>query len=254
MKIMSWNVNGIRACAKKGFLDFIQTEDPDILGLQETKAHKDQLEPTLCNLPGRHSYWSSALRKGYSGTAIYSKTPVETALYGIEIERFDSEGRFVITEQHGLRIYNIYFPNGASSQERHNFKMDFLKSLYERIQQDLTEKKSVIVMGDYNIAPKEIDVYDPIKLEGESGFLPEERAWMESFLALGMVDTFRHFHPTAEHRYSWWNQIERARIGNRGWRIDLICISQDLLPRLKRADILDEVLGSDHCPVLIELG
>lgn len=254
MKIITWNVNGIRAAYKKGLIDFINSEDPDILCLQETKAHREQCEPDLVNAAGRESLWSSAVRKGYSGVATFWKqAPLEYAT-GIGLHEYDSEGRIVITRYENFRLYNIYFPNGGSGQERHDFKQKFLTELNDHLRPLVEAGEPIIVVGDYNVAHKEIDVYDPVGLSTESGFLPEERAWFDSFLALGFVDTFRHFHPKEKDRYTWWSMQQRARtIGNRGWRIDYICVTKNLLPVVKSADVLGDVQGSDHCPVVCTL-
>lgn len=253
MKIVSWNVNGIRACYKKGLTDFVQDYKPDILCLQETKAHIEQVEEPAKLLGYKHSYWSSAVRKGYSGVATFTNQEPLKVEKGIGHEHYDSEGRIVITQFKAFNLYNIYFPNGGSGEERHNFKQQFLKDLNKHLVAELKRGKPLIVVGDYNVAHAEIDVYDPIRLSKESGFLPEEREWMTRFLEMGFVDTFRHFHPQVKEKYSWWSYRELARITNRGWRIDSICVSKDLVKYLKSADILDSVEGSDHCPVVIEL-
>lgn len=252
MKIVTWNVNGIRAIAKKGFLDFVSKVDPDILCLQETKAHPDQVEPELHNPFEREGYWSSAHRPGYSGTLTYVKTKPAKVNYGVGIKKFDSEGRFVVTDHDDFLLYNVYFPNGGSGEERHNFKQEFLIKFTEHLKKQLKSGREVILVGDYNVAHLAIDVYDPVKLKGESGFLPEEREWFSQFLQAGFVDVFRHFHPDEKHRFTWWSYLEKARLGNRGWRIDYICASQKLLKRFKSCEILDDVTGSDHCPVLAE--
>jgi exodeoxyribonuclease-3 len=250
VKIVSWNVNGIRASSKKGLLEFIQSEQPDILCLQEVKAHIEQVEENLRTLGYKNGYWSSAVRKGYSGVATFVHDEPRQISKGIEVHEYDSEGRFVITDHGHFDLYNIYFPNGGSGEIRHNFKQQFLKDLSAHLKTKLDQGRPVIVVGDYNVAHTEIDVYDPKRLSKESGFLPEERAWFDSFLKMGFVDTFRHFHPAEKDRYSWWSYRELARITNRGWRIDYVCISKDLLKNLKSADILDQIEGSDHCPVI----
>jgi exodeoxyribonuclease-3 len=255
MKIISWNVNGIRAAYKKGLMEFIQREDPDVFCVQETKALREQCEPVIHSPPGLTSYWFSASKKkGYSGVATYSLEVPLKVTNGLGIADYDTEGRVLITEHEGFTLYNIYFPNGGSGQERHDYKQRFLKDLFKHLKPLVTKGKPLIVVGDYNIAHREIDVFDPVRLAEESGFLLEERKWLDGFFEMGFVDTFRHFHPKAKERYTWWNQIQRARLGNRGWRIDYICITTNLIPHLKRADILEGVEGSDHCPVMIELG
>lgn len=252
MKIITWNVNGIRACAKKGLQDFVDSEKPDILCLQETKAHLNQVELDLQKLKFPHSYWSSAQRKGYSGVATYVKEDVEFK-DGWGLDEYTKEGRIAWTAHKHFDLYNIYFPNGGSGEERHNFKQKFLQDLNAHLKKELQKGKKIIVVGDYNVAHAEIDVYDPVRLSKESGFLPEERKWMDSFLEMGFVDAFRKFNFGIKNRYSWWSYRELARISNRGWRIDYICVSKNLEENLKSAEILDNIEGSDHCPVVVEL-
>lgn len=253
MKIISWNVNGIRAAYKKGFIEFIEREEPDFLCVQETKAYRDQVEPALVRPAGLSGYWSSAERKGYSGVATFARHEPKSVSYGVGLPQYDREGRFVITEHDDFTLYNIYFPNGGSGPERHQFKQKFLLDLSAHLSPLVTAGRPLIVVGDYNVAHRAMDIYDPVRLAGESGFLPEERAWFDQFLELGFVDTFRHLHPDERDRYTWWSYLERGRIANRGWRIDYVCITKNLLPRLKRAEVLDGQHGSDHCPVLVEL-
>lgn len=253
MKIISWNVNGIRACAKKGFFEFIDDHNPDVLCLQETKAHPDQVEPQLINPSGRVSYWTSAFRKGYSGTATYLKSAADQVEHGIGVRKFDSEGRFVITRVNDIKIYNVYFPNGSSGPERHDFKQEFLACFSEHLDRELKAGEQVIVLGDYNVAHQDIDVFDPVRLATTSGFLPEERTWFSEFLRIGFIDTFRYFYPDKAKSFTWWSYKENGRAGNRGWRIDHICVSKNLAARLKSAAILQEQMGSDHCPIVLNL-
>ena len=253
MKIISWNVNGIRACADKGFFELLKKEDPDILCLQESKAHPDDLDERLIHPLKRLSYWSFADRKGYSGTVTFVKKPVKKVLVGIGIKKFDYEGRFVITDHDDFLLFNIYFPNGAAKESRHLFKQEFLKRLLPYMKSLLQKRKELIVVGDYNTAYMEADVFDPVGLQKTSGFLPEERAWFKSFLSAGFTDCYRHFYPDKNDIYTWWSYRENARKNNRGWRIDHICITKGLLKRLKSADILYKQTGSDHCPIKIEL-
>lgn len=256
MKLISWNVNGIRACYKKGFIEFIEREQPDILAVQETKADPEQCEPMLRAPAERTSFWSTAKKKGYSGTATFLAPGVpapKSVQRGIGIAEYDTEGRFVITEHELFTLYNVYIVNGGSGPERHDFKMRFLRDFTDHLRPLVQAGKPIIITGDFNVAHRDIDVYSPESLAHESGFLPEERAWFDQFLDIGFVDTFRHFHPQARDRYTWWAYYERARIGNRGWRIDYFCVTKNLVPRLKRAEILDGQAGSDHCPVVLEL-
>lgn len=253
MKIITWNVNGIRSLVQKGFHEFLERENPDILCLQETKAHPDQLEEALTAPAGWHVSWSAAQRPGYSGTATFSRVPPLEVAHGFGIPKYDAEGRLVVTRIEDFTLFNCYFPNGGSGQERHDFKQEFLKRFAHHLHRRVQDGENVIVVGDYNVAYLDLDVYDPQDLATESGFLPEEREWMRSFLAGGFIDTFRHFHPTARNRYSWWAYYQNARVGNRGWRIDHICVSRGLESRLKSAEILDQQMGSDHCPVVLEM-
>lgn len=253
MKIVTWNVNGIRACYKKGLGDILAAVKPDVLCLQETKAHLDQVEPGARDLGYRHSYWSSAIKKGYSGVATFTNEEPKNIEKGWGLAHYDSEGRIVITDHGGFLLYNIYFPNGGSGEARHHFKQDFLKELNEHLRTVIASGRQIILVGDYNVAHLDIDVHDPVRLSKESGFLPEERAWFDRFLSLGFVDTFRKFHPGEKNRYTWWDYRQRARISNKGWRIDYICVTKGLESRVKSAQIHDDIEGSDHCPVSITL-
>lgn len=253
MKIVSWNVNGIRACYKKGLSEFLLAEEPDIFCVQETKAHLEQVEPDTQKLGYEHAFWSSAQRKGYSGVATFlTQRPLQVRK-GLGIEKYDSEGRVVWTTHENFDLYNIYFPNGGSGEERHLFKQQFLKDLNRHLAGELAQNKKIVLVGDYNVAHQPVDVYDPVRLSKVSGFLPEERQWFGAFLELGFIDTFRHYHPDSKDRYSWWSYRELARTANRGWRIDYICVSKNLVEHLRSAEIFDQVEGSDHCPVVVEL-
>lgn len=253
MKIVSWNVNGIRACAKKGLLDFVATTKPDALCLQETKAHLEQVEPAIQTLGFVDSRWSSATKKGYSGVATFlTKSPLSFAK-GWGMEQYDSEGRIMISDHGSFLLYNIYFPNGGSGEIRHDFKQQFLRDLNVHLKSVIKSGREIVLVGDYNVAHTTIDVHDPVRLSKVSGFLPEERAWFDSFLELGFTDTFRHFHPKEANRYSWWDYRQLARISNKGWRIDYISVTKGLVPKLVSAEILDSVEGSDHCPVEVVL-
>lgn len=250
MKIITWNVNGIRACYKKDLMGFVRSENADILCLQETKAHVDQVEIEARSLGYPFAYWSSASRRGYSGVATFCKEDPKSAAKGWGLHEYDSEGRIIVSDHGPFLLYNIYFPNGGSGEVRHDFKQIFLKQLNEHLRGVIAGGREVVVVGDYNVARTEIDVYDPVGLSTESGFLPEERAWFEDFLKLGFIDTFRALNPSAKSRYTWWSYRERARLNNHGWRIDHICITPGLEKNLQSAEILDQIEGSDHCPVV----
>ncbi len=252
LKLISWNVNGIRAIAKKGFHEWLKKENPDILCLQETKAWEEQLDDSLTKIDGYTSYFSEASKKGYSGTAIYTKEKPFSVKHGIGIEKFDSEGRFVIAEYPNFTLFNIYFPNGKRDNERLQYKLDFYEA-FQKYADDLTKQgKNVIVCGDVNTAHKEIDLARPKPNEKSSGFLPIEREWIDRFLKAGFIDTLRMFNTNAEI-YTWWDMITRARTRNVGWRIDYFFISQSLKDNITNAYTLPDVMGSDHCPVGIEL-
>lgn len=253
MRIISWNVNGIRAVYKKNLIPFVEKANADILCLQETKANRDQVEPEAQRLGYKFDRWSSAIRKGYSGVATFCKEDPISVSTHIGFSNYEKEGRIVITEHPHFFLYNIYFPNGGSGEERHIFKQVFLANLYNHLQDMLNNGREIIVVGDYNIAHKTEDIYDPIRLAKQSGFLPEEREWMTKFFNLGFIDTFRYFNKEAIGRYSWWSYRELARISNRGWRIDYISVSKGLEKYLEKADIWDRVEGSDHCPVVVDL-
>ena len=251
MRIISWNVNGIRAVQKKGFLEWFNEEQPDILCLQETKAHPEQLDENLLEVPGYEAYWSSAEKKGYSGVVIYTKKKPLEVTYGMGIEEFDREGRLIIAEYEDFYLLNCYFPNGKRDQERLDYKMAFYDAFLELIER-LRKKKPIIFCGDVNTAHKEIDLARPKENESISGFLPLEREWIDKVVEKGYVDTFRHFHSEPE-QYSWWSMRTAARARNVGWRIDYFFVSEELKGKLKDAFILQEVMGSDHCPVGVEV-
>lgn len=252
IRILSWNVNGIRAAYKKGILDWFKKEKPDILCLQETKAHPEQLTDDLLNVNGYTSFFSSAERKGYSGVVTYTKTEPLQVLNGIGIKKFDSEGRFIITGFETFTLFNIYFPNGKASKERLKYKMDFYEAFLKHTKKLLKQGKELVICGDVNTAHKEIDLARPKENEKTSGFLPEEREWMDRFVKAGFIDTFRLFNDEPGN-YTWWDMITRARERNVGWRIDYFYVSKNLKDKVKSAFILPEVMGSDHCPVGIEL-
>ncbi|RKY95935.1 MAG: exodeoxyribonuclease III [Ignavibacteriae bacterium] len=252
MKLLSWNVNGIRAAYKKGILNWFSKEQPDILCIQETKAMKEQLPDDLINVNGYNSFFSSAERKGYSGTATYTKVNPVKVSNGIGIKEFDSEGRFLVTEFDEFVLFNIYFPNGKAKKERLQYKMDFYEAFLKHLKKLLKQDKRIVICGDVNTAHKEIDLARPKPNEKVSGFLPEEREWIDKLLEAGFIDTLRVFNQKPE-QYTWWDMMTRARDRNVGWRIDYFFISDNLKDNLKNAFILPDVMGSDHCPVGIEL-
>ena len=252
IRLLSWNVNGIRAIQKKGFLDWLKKENPDILCLQETKAHPDQLDDVLKNVDGYSAYFSSAEKKGYSGVVTYTKLKPLSVKQGIGIKKFDSEGRFIITEFDDFTLFNIYFPNGKASGERLQYKMEFYETFLKHCKKLLKEGKKIVICGDVNTAHKEIDLARPKENSQTSGFLPQEREWIDKFLAAGFVDTFRIFNQEPE-QYTWWDMVTRARERNVGWRIDYFYISENFKDKITSASIHQDVMGSDHCPISIEI-
>lgn len=250
LKILSWNVNGIRAIHKKGFVDFVKEEAPDILCIQETKAHKDQLPEALLEIEGYSSYFAEARRKGYSGVAIYTKKEPVEVKYGFGFPEFDEEGRTIEADFGDFVLLNVYFPNGKASRERLAYKMAFYKKFLEHIDSLKATGRRVIFCGDVNTAHERIDLANPDSNSKVSGFLPQERAWIDDLITHGYVDTFRKFDKGPDN-YTWWDYKTRARDRNVGWRIDYFFVSENLLPLLKSAKILSETMGSDHCPIEI---
>ena len=248
IKIVSWNINGIRAIHKKGFLDWVRKESPDILCVQEIKAKEVQVPGEILHLPDYVSHWNSAERPGYSGVAVFTRLKPLAVKKGIGLKRFDSEGRVLELEFKDFTLFNIYFPNGGMSQERLQFKLDFYEEALRYFLLLRKKGKKLVICGDYNTAHKPIDLKNPIANEGVSGFLAVEREWLDQFISNGFIDTFRVFDQSAD-RYTWWDMRTRARERNAGWRIDYHFISDDLVPCLKNAFISPQVTGSDHCPI-----
>ncbi|MBN2239454.1 MAG: exodeoxyribonuclease III [Dehalococcoidales bacterium] len=252
LKILSWNVNGIRAAVKKGFLDWLQQESPDILCVQETKAHTEQLDTALTNPEGYHVFWNYPEKKGYSGVATFSRDKPEEVAYDPGMGNIDGEGRILMTVHGDITLFNIYFPNGKKDAERLKYKLDFYDTFLDYIEPMRKEGRKLVICGDYNTAHKEIDLAHPKANEKVSGFLPVEREWLTKLTENGYVDTFRHFNREPE-QYTWWDQKSRARERNIGWRIDYFFITGNLVGSLSDAFIMPEVEGSDHCPVGILL-
>lgn len=248
-RIISWNVNGIRACVKKGFLDYFNAMDADILCIQESKLQEGQID---LNLEGYHQYWNYAEKKGYSGTAIFTKEEPISVFYGLGIEEHDKEGRVITLEYHDFYIVTVYTPNSKPELARLTYRMQWEDDFREYIKA-LDEKKPVIICGDLNVAHNEIDLKNPKNNSKNPGFSDEERGKFTSFLGSGFIDTYRHFYPDKEGAYSWWSYRFKARENNAGWRIDYFCVSKRLQERLLGADIHSEVLGSDHCPVELKI-
>ncbi|MDD5624470.1 MAG: exodeoxyribonuclease III [Candidatus Cloacimonetes bacterium] len=252
LNLWSWNVNGLRAAINKGFIETILREQPDWLGLQETKLQEHQIPSELEILSNYYMYWSHSQRKGYSGVAVFTKKEPQEILYGFGIPEFDSEGRIIRCFYDNFIIYNIYFPNGQMSEERLNYKLNFYDKCLEVMEEDRKKSPMVIVTGDFNTAHKEIDLANPKENEKTSGFLPIERAWLDKIVAMGWIDTFRMFHPEPQ-RYSWWSYRTNARPRNVGWRIDYFFVNEEAKDRIIDADIRDDIMGSDHCPVTLRI-
>ena len=252
MKIFSWNVNGVRAIEKKGFLDWMDNEDPDIICIQETKAKVEQLGSSLIEDHGYHTYWHSAERPGYSGVATFSKVEPLFVQNGLGIDRFDREGRVLISEHENFLLYNIYFPNGQKDEIRLNYKLDFYDELLPIINEQVESGSNVIVTGDWNTAHFPIDLARPKENIKTSGFMPIEREKIDQYVDSGWIDTFRHFNTDPE-RYTWWTYRFGARQRNVGWRIDYFFVNQSFISNIEDAEIHENIMGSDHCPVSITI-
>lgn len=252
MKIVSYNVNGIRAALKKGFLEWLVATDPDVICLQEIKAQEEQLDLGVFESAGYpYNYWFSAQKKGYSGVAILSKIKPKNIVYGTGIESMDFEGRNIRADFSDISVMSMYLPSGTNIQRlEHKFEyMDLLQNYVDELKKELP---NLVICGDYNICHEAIDIHDPVRNKNVSGFLPEERAWMTNFLKSGFIDAFRALN-NAPHQYSWWSYRANARANNKGWRLDYTLVSTALKENIKRSVILTEAVHSDHCPVLLEL-
>ncbi len=255
IRVISWNVNGLRAIHRKdGFLDFVKKENPDILCLQETKASEDQLPDELRPIAGYYAYFaSSKVKKGYSGVAIYTKEKPAKIEYGLGIKKFDDEGRTLVAHFKDFVLLNVYFPNGGGGPDRLKYKLDFYDAFLEYIEKLRKKGKKIIFCGDVNTAHEAIDLARPKENEKNTGFLPEERAWIDEVVYHGYVDVFRHLYPNKKEVYTYWDMKTRARDRNVGWRIDYFFVSNELLSKITGTKILSEVYGSDHCPVIMEI-
>jgi exodeoxyribonuclease-3 len=246
--LISWNVNGIRACFKKGFLTFLRDESPDIIFLQETKALESDLPDELREPFGYKSAWHSAQRKGYSGVALLTRLSPDNVIHGFGIPEFDDEGRVIQAQFGSIYYIGVYFPNGQQGDDRLDYKLRFYKALFDYCDTLVAAGNRVVICGDYNTAHTPMDLARPKENETTSGFLPIEREWVSEIIRRNYVDVFRHQHPTTE-AYTWWSYRSAARAKNIGWRIDYIMASADVLPAVSRSFILGNVMGSDHCPV-----
>lgn len=251
MKIITWNVNGLRAAMKKGAMAWIRAQDPDVICLQEIKSRPDQLAPDYQGqLSGYQTFWNPAERPGYSGVATFTRENPLESIFGLGNALFDREGRVVCTRQNGFLLFNIYFPNGQRDFGRLTFKLDFYAHLLDLCHQLQAAGEAIVLCGDFNTAHQEIDLKNARQNVNNSGFLPEERLWIDRYLEGGFVDVYRQLYPQ-RIQYTWWTFIGNARTRNTGWRLDYFLVSQSLLPRIKDAIIHDDVLGSDHCPVTL---
>lgn len=248
MKLVSWNVNGLRACVGKGFFEFLSAENPDMMCLQETKLQPEQAP----QVDGYREYWCSAEKKGYSGTALFTKSEPLSVSFGLGIEEHDHEGRVITAEYENFYLVTVYTPNSQDGLKRLDYRMQWEDAFRGHLCA-LDQKKPVVVCGDMNVAHEEIDLKNPKTNRRNAGFTDEERGKMTELLGAGFADTFRRLHPGLEGAYSWWSYRFHAREKNAGWRIDYFLVSERLMPRVKDARILSDVFGSDHCPVLLEL-
>ena len=251
MKIISYNVNGIRAALKKGFIDWLISTNADVVCIQETKAHKEQLDLSLFEEAGYpYHYWFSAQKKGYSSVAILSKTEPKHIEYGTGIESMDFEGRNLRVDYDDVSVMSLYLPSGTNDA-RLNFKLNYMAEFQEYVNKLRKEIPNIVICGDYNICHEEIDIHNP-KMKGVSGFLPEEREWLGAFIDSGFIDSFRYLHPERQE-YSWWSYRANSRANNKGWRLDYAMVSSPLQEKIKRSVILTEAVHSDHCPIMLEL-
>lgn len=252
MKIISYNVNGIRAAIKKGFLDWLQVANPDVICLQEIKAQKDQLDLSLFDQAGYpYHYWFSAQKKGYSGVAILCKQKPNHVAYGTGIDHMDFEGRNLRVDFDDLSIMSLYLPSGTN-EARLDYKFQYMDEFQEYVLDLKKDFPNLVICGDYNICHEAIDIHDPVRNKNVSGFLPEERAWLDGFLKQGFIDSFRHLN-SEPHQYSWWSYRANARANNKGWRIDYNLVSHPLEKAIQRSFILPQAMHSDHCPIGVEL-
>jgi len=252
MKLITYNVNGIRSVIKKGFLEWLEATNADYVCLQEIKANADQLNLAAFEAMGYQVFWYPAEKKGYSGVAILSKRPIKRVQYGFGIHKYDSEGRLVQIETEDFVLLSVYMPSGTRGQERQNFKEEWLNDFHDYIAELKKTSPRIIISGDYNICHKAIDIHNPTKNMNSSGFLPHERVWVDKFEGSGFIDAFRFFNKEP-HNYTWWSTRARSREKNLGWRIDYHFASEELRSQLKRCTILSKVFFSDHCPLLLEL-
>lgn len=252
MTIASYNINGIRSALKKDLAEWIDGTNFSVYCFQELKAVIDQIDISVFETLGYHTYWFPAVKKGYSGVGIISKAQPDKVVYGMGVDQYDQEGRLIRADFGSLSIISVYFPSGSSGDIRQDFKMSFLDAFYDYIKELKKTRKKLIICGDYNICHQPIDIHDPIRLKNTSGFLPEEREWMTKFIGMDFIDSFRYLNPN-QKTYSWWSYRARSRTKNLGWRIDYNMVSKSLEKDLIGADMLTDVVHSDHCPVYLKI-
>ena len=252
MKIITYNVNGLRAAVGKNLPEWIEKEKPDVICIQETKLQPDQFPALIFEELGYKSYLFSAQKKGYSGVAIITKIEPDNVVYGMGIEKYDNEGRFIRADFGDISIVSVYHPSGTSGDERQGFKMEWLADFQNYVKELRKTREKLILCGDYNICHEPIDIHDPVRNAKNSGFLPEEREWMSGFLADGYIDTFRFLNPEKQ-QYTWWSYRFNARVNNKGWRIDYCMVTENMKAMLKEAYILNDAVHSDHCPAVLEI-
>ena len=252
MRIFSWNVNGLRAVVKKGFFDWLESEAPDVVCLQEIKARTEDLDENILNPKGYHAFWNPAERKGYSGVAIFTKKKPVAVHLGLGIERFDCEGRVLRIEFKDFDLFSVYFPNGTSGEERLQYKMEFYDAFLDHCEELRGQGRELVITGDVNTAHKAIDLKNPKANQKNSGFLLEERAWVDNFIEHGYVDSFRAFNEDPD-QYTWWSYRFNVRAKNVGWRIDYFFVTEGLMKKVKDSFITPEVMGSDHCPIGLDI-
>jgi len=251
LKIISYNVNGIRAAINKGFIDWLQETNVDVICIQEIKANKEQVQTNLLDKIGYHNYWFSAQKKGYSGVAIFSRIKPKKVIYGTKINHIDFEGRVIQADYDDFSVISLYLPSGTNI-DRLEYKFKFMKDFQKYIDDLKIKYPKLVICGDYNICHKEIDIHDPVRNKNVSGFLPEERRWLDKFINSGFIDSFRHLN-LEPHNYSWWSYRANSRVNNKGWRIDYALVTESLKKNIENSFILNSVKHSDHCPIGIEL-
>lgn len=253
MKIITYNVNGLRAAVGKGFPEWLAQEQPDVICLQETKLQPDQFPATVFEELGYKAYLFSAQKKGYSGVALLTRLEPNHVEYGMGIEKYDYEGRFIRADFGDISVASIYHPSGTSGDERQSFKMEWLEDFQQYVVDLQKSRPNLVLCGDYNICHEAIDIHDPVRNATNSGFLPEEREWMTRFLNAGFIDTYRFLNPEKKE-YTWWSYRFNARSNNKGWRIDYCMVSERMKPRIKEAYVLNDAIHSDHCPAVLKIG